>query len=57
MKFQVTVTSFEKEPDVDGADVYQQVVDGESFDLAALIQAVNRKKRGPRVRGKKAAEA
>ena len=61
MKYRVVVNEItETVKGLDGEDeitalneVYAQTVDGESFDLAALIRAVNTKKRGPRVRAKK----
>lgn len=55
MKFMVTVQRFEDEHPAgeDGEEVYSQTVDGEAFDLAALIRAVNTKKRVRAARGKK----
>ena len=58
MKYRVMVQLYE-EADAPPAnvvhanEVYAQMVDAESFDLAALIRQVNTRKRGPRASRKK----
>ena len=52
MKYRVKVETIEDDGHTTSA-VYDQLVDAESFDLAALIRQVNTRKRGPRASRKK----